>query len=61
MEEKRDEEEEERKRKSRDKIRNQKEKEVIDWIKENGLAIRNGNIRGDESQDFTYIGTGNTQ
>lgn len=43
-------------RKSRDKIMNQEGKEIIKWVEDNGMQIRNGNSEGNEEGDYTYIG-----
>lgn len=45
-------------RKSRDKVTNEKRKELIEWLKETGLRIMNGIAEGDEKEDYTYLGTG---
>lgn len=38
------------------KSQNQEGKDLIEWVNENGLVIRNGNVRGDEEGDFMYMG-----
>lgn len=50
------EEEEEEKRRSKDKTLNRQGKDLIEEIEELGLGIMNGNKRGDEEGEMTYVG-----
>lgn len=43
-------------RKSKNKTINQEEKDLLDWINESGLVIRNGNIKQDKEGDYPYLG-----
>jgi hypothetical protein len=45
------------KRKTKDKVENAKGKRLIEWIEENGWEVLNGNKRGDEEGELTYVGS----
>lgn len=49
-------EEEEESRNSKDKIINRQGKDLLAHIEQQGLGIMNGNIRGDEEGEITFIG-----
>jgi len=50
------EEEEEEKRKSRDKVINKQGRDLLEKVEELGLGILNGNKRGDEEGELTFVG-----
>jgi hypothetical protein len=45
------------KRKTKDKAENAEGKRLIEWIEENGWEVLNGNKRGDEEGEVTYVGS----
>ncbi|KAH0813914.1 hypothetical protein GEV33_008877 [Tenebrio molitor] len=45
------------KRKTKDKVENAEGKRLIEWIEENGWEVLNGNKRGDEEGEVTYVGS----
>jgi hypothetical protein len=44
-------------RKTKDKVENAEGKRLIEWIEENGWEVLNGNKRGDEEGEVTYVGS----
>jgi hypothetical protein len=44
-------------RKTKDKVENAEGKRLIEWIEENGWEVLNGNKRGDEDGEVTYVGS----
>ncbi|KAH0814053.1 hypothetical protein GEV33_008739 [Tenebrio molitor] len=52
-----EEEKEDGRRKTKDKVENAEGKRLIEWIEENGWEVLNGNKRGDEEGEVTYVGS----
>ncbi|XP_025837669.1 uncharacterized protein LOC112906852 [Agrilus planipennis] len=42
---------------SKDKVLNKEGEVLLNWVSDNGMYILNGNVRGDEQGELTYIGT----
>ena len=48
--------EEEGERRTKDEKQNEEGKKMLNWLDETGMHVLNGNIEGDELEEFTYVG-----